>query len=53
MKLKARGLAQHGDPYGWLEERDPAGCDFVRDGRFMPSALTGDTPYPNLGLIFY
>jgi hypothetical protein len=27
MKPKARGLP------GWLEESDPAGCDFERDGR--------------------
>ncbi len=34
---KARGLAQHGGPPGWLEESDPAaGCDFVRDRRSMP-----------------
>jgi hypothetical protein len=29
MRPKARGLAQHGGPPGWLEEIDPAGCDFV------------------------
>jgi len=33
MRPKTRGLAQHGGPPGWLEESDPAGCDFVRDGR--------------------
>jgi hypothetical protein len=39
-----RGLAQHGGPPGWLEKSDPqAGCDFVRDGRPMPSALTDHT----------
>jgi hypothetical protein len=37
MRPKARWLAQHGGPSGWLEERDPAGCDFVRDGRSMPN----------------
>ncbi len=37
---KARGLAQHGGPPGWLEERsDPADCEFVRDGRSMPPAM--------------
>jgi hypothetical protein len=41
MRPKARGLAQHGGPPGWLEESDPAGCDFVCDGRSMPPALTG------------
>ncbi len=25
MKPKARGLAQHGSLFGWLEESDPAG----------------------------
>jgi hypothetical protein len=31
---KARGLAQHGGPPGWLEESDPAGCDFyVMEGQ--------------------
>jgi hypothetical protein len=40
MRLKARGLAQHGAPPGWLEESDS--CDFVRDGRAFPVALTGD-----------
>jgi hypothetical protein len=33
MRPKARGLAQHGGLPGWLEESDPAGCDFVLDGR--------------------
>jgi hypothetical protein len=33
MRPKARGLAQHGGLPGWLKESDPAGCDFVRDGR--------------------
>jgi hypothetical protein len=40
MRPKARGLAQHGGPPDWLEESDPAGCVFVRDGRSMPPALT-------------
>ncbi len=31
MRPKARGLVQHGGPPGWLEESDPAGCDFERD----------------------
>jgi hypothetical protein len=39
MRPKARGLAQHVGPPGWLEERDPAGCDFDRDGRAMPPIL--------------
>jgi hypothetical protein len=44
MRPKARGLAQHGGPSGWLEESDPAG---VKDGpyrmpfRTVPVALTG------------
>ncbi len=36
---KARGLVQHGGPPDWLEERDQAVCDFLRDGRSMPPAL--------------
>jgi len=35
-----RGLAQYGGLPGWLEESDPAGCDFVRDGGLMRPALT-------------
>jgi hypothetical protein len=50
MRPKARGLARHGDPPGWLEENDPAGCVFVRDERSMPPALTD---FPGLGLIYY
>jgi hypothetical protein len=40
MMPKTRGLVQHGGPPGWLEESDPAGCDFVRDGRSMPDHTT-------------
>jgi hypothetical protein len=36
---KARGLAQLGGPPGWLEEIDPAGCDFVHDGPSTPLHL--------------
>jgi hypothetical protein len=43
MRPKARGLAQHGGPPGFLEESDPAGCDFVCDGRSMPPAPTDYT----------
>jgi hypothetical protein len=33
MRPKARGLAQHGGPPGWLEESDPAGVIlYVMDG---------------------
>ncbi len=46
MRPMARGLAQHGGPPGWLEESDPAGCDFVRDGRSMPPALRGPHHMP-------
>ncbi len=31
----------------------PAGCDFVRDGRSMPPALTDHPACPGLGLIYY
>ncbi len=48
MSPKVRGLTQHGGLPGRLEESDPAGCDFVRDGRSMPLALTD-----YLGLIYY
>ncbi len=47
IRSKARGLVQHGGPLGWLEEIDPAGCDFVRDGQSM----TDRSAYPVLGLL--
>ena len=55
MRSKARGLAEHGGPPGWLEESEPAGCDFVRDGRSMPPALglTDQITCPGQGLIYY
>jgi hypothetical protein len=53
MRPKARGLAQHGRPPGWLEESDPEGCDFVRDGRSMPPALTDHTTCPGLWLLYW
>ncbi len=40
VRPKARGLVQHGGPPGLLEESYPAGCDFDRDGRSIPPALT-------------
>jgi hypothetical protein len=51
MRPKARGLAQHGGPPGWLEESDPAGVIlYVMDGphrlafsRTVPVALRGCT----------
>ncbi len=43
MRPKARGLAQHDGPLGWLEESDPAGGDFERDGRSLPPSLTDHT----------
>jgi hypothetical protein len=46
---KARVLAQHGGPPGWLEE----GVDFVHDGRPMPPALTDDTTRPGLARLIY
>ncbi len=46
MRPKARGLVQYGGLPGWLEESDPAGCDFLRDGRSMPLALTDHTVCP-------
>jgi hypothetical protein len=53
MRPKARGLVQPDGLPGWLEESDPAGCDFVRDGQSMPPALTDHTTCPGLGLIYY
>ncbi len=44
MRPKARELAQHGGPPGWLEESEPAGCDYVRNGRSMPPALIHHMP---------
>jgi hypothetical protein len=52
VRPKARGLTQHDCPPGWLEKSDPAGCDFERDGRYMPPALTDHTTCPVLGLIY-
>jgi hypothetical protein len=43
MRLKARGLAQHGGRPGWREESDPAVFDFLRDGRSMPPTLKDHT----------
>jgi hypothetical protein len=53
MRPKARGLARHGGPFGWLEKNDSAGCDFVRDERPMPPALTYHTNCLGLGLIYF
>ncbi len=37
MRPKARGLAQHGGPPGWLEESDPAGVIlYLMDGPYPP-----------------
>jgi hypothetical protein len=49
MRPKARELAQHGGPPGWQEESDPAGCDFVRDGRSIPPAFTDHATCPGSG----
>ncbi len=51
MRPKARGLAQHGGPPSWLQENDPAGCDFVRDGRSMQPLLTDRAACPGLELL--
>ncbi len=51
MRPKVRELGQLGGPLGWLEESDPAGCDFVHDGQSMPQALTDHTACPGLGLL--
>jgi hypothetical protein len=36
MRLKARGLAQHGGPHGWLEEGNPAGVILYVMGGAVP-----------------
>ncbi len=53
MRTKARGLTPHGGPPGWLEESDPAECEFVSDGRSMSPVLTDHATSPGLGLIYY
>ncbi len=40
MRLKARGLAQHGGPPGWLEKSDPA-CVILYMVDLLFSYLTG------------
>jgi hypothetical protein len=37
---------------GWRRVTQPAGCDFVLDGRSMPPALADHTICPVLGLIY-
>jgi hypothetical protein len=49
MRPKARELAQHGDPPGWLKESDSEG----RILYLMPPAQTDYTTFPGLGLIYY
>jgi hypothetical protein len=49
MRPKARGLVHHGGPPGWLEESDPAGCDFVCDGRSMAACLFSTVPVARTG----
>jgi hypothetical protein len=51
MRLKARELVQHDGPPGWPEESNPAGYNFVHDGRSMPPALTDHSPCAGLGLL--
>jgi hypothetical protein len=53
MRPKARVLTQYGGSPSWLDESDPAGCDFVRDGWTMPPALTDHTTCSGPGLIYY
>jgi hypothetical protein len=53
MRPKARGLAQNAGPPGWLEKSDPAGRDFISDGRSISPALTDHTACLGLGLLNY
>ncbi len=46
MRLKTRGLAQHGGLPDRLEESDPPECDIVRDRLSMPPSLTDHTACP-------
>ncbi len=46
-----RRLVQNDGPPGCLEESDPAGCDFVRDGRSILPALTDNIARPAVGLL--
>ncbi len=46
MRPKARGLAQYGGPPVWLEESDPAGCDFECDGWSMTPDLSDHITCP-------
>ncbi len=52
MRPKVRGQTQHGGPTGWLEDSDPAGCDFVCVKRFMRPTLTDYTTCPDLEPIY-
>jgi hypothetical protein len=50
MRLKARGLAYHGGPPGWLEERDPAGVIlYVMDGLYSTACLFRTLPVAPIG----
>ncbi len=40
MRPKARGLAQHGGPPGWLKGSDPAGNDFEEEKKQRRSRIS-------------
>jgi len=53
MRPKARGLAQHGSPSGWLAESDPGRCNFVCTAclfRTVLVALTGAAQLRAVGI---
>jgi hypothetical protein len=49
MRPKARVLAQHGGPPGWLEESDPAGSDFVSEWKAHAGCPDGPHHLPRSG----
>jgi hypothetical protein len=51
MRPKPRGLAQHCDLPGWLEESYPARCEFVCDGRSMAACSDGPHRMPLSGAL--
>jgi hypothetical protein len=45
MRPKARGLAQHGGPPGWLEESDPTPTGVILYVMDVPYRLPFSVPY--------
>jgi hypothetical protein len=51
MRPKARGLFQHGRTPGWVEESNPAECDFVCDGRSSRPQIVAADDCGNIWLL--